>query len=114
MLCISSSVALAQFDLYFLSSQITHSNILLLLYETHNALHLHVFFSFFSFFFLFYPKHRQIQSKKIFYRPSNSECNSIIYSYKGEIFRVSFFENKSQRRGIPQELLDKYSHPVFS
>ena len=39
-----SSVAVAQVHLYFQASQITHDNILLLLHETHNALHLCVFF----------------------------------------------------------------------
>ena len=34
-----SIVVVAQVHLYFLASQITHNNILLLLHETHNALH---------------------------------------------------------------------------
>ena len=55
------------------STQITHKNLLLLLHETHNPLHLHVFsFYFLSFFCQPYPKHRQIWSRKIFYSPSNS------------------------------------------
>ena len=68
--CFGSSVAVAQFHLYFLSSQITHNSILLLLLETHNALHMPVFF--FSFSCQPYLKYGRIRSKKIFYRTSNS------------------------------------------
>ena len=49
--CIGLSVAIAQFHLYFKSNQMTHNNLLLLLREAHDILHLRVFvFSFFSFF----------------------------------------------------------------
>ena len=58
-----SSVAVAQVHLYFQARQITHDNILLLLHETHNALHLCVFFSF-LFFCQPYLKYWQIPSKK--------------------------------------------------
>ena len=38
--CIGLSVAIAQFHLYFKSSQMTHNNLVLLLHEAHNILHL--------------------------------------------------------------------------
>ena len=58
-----SSVVVAQVHLYFLASQITHNNILLLLHETHNALHMCVSFSF-LFFCQPYLKYWQIPGKK--------------------------------------------------
>ena len=58
-----SSLVVALLHVSFLSSQITHNNILLLLREEHNALHLCVFFSF-LFFCKPYPKYWQIPSKK--------------------------------------------------
>ena len=81
-----------------------HYVILLHLREMHNTLQLPVFlFSFFSFFCQPYPEYRRIRSKKIFYRPSNSWYNSVICSYKKEIFWVYSFSEQVAAKGNSQE-----------
>ena len=88
-----------------------HYVILLHLRERHNALQLPVFlFSFFSFFCQPYLEYRRIRSKKIFYRPSNSWSIQLFVPIKRKFVGFILFQNKSQRRGIPQRLVDKYSH----
>ena len=88
-----------------------HYVILLHLREMHNTLQLPVFlFSFFSFFCQPYPEYRRIRSKKIFYRPSNSWSIQLFVPIKRKFVGFILFQNKSQRRGIPQRLVDKYSH----
>ena len=74
---------------------------LLRLRETHNALQLPVFFffSFFSFFCQPYPEYRGIRSNKLFYRPLNSWYNSVICSYKKDIFRVYSFSEEVAAKG---------------
>ena len=50
-----------------------------------------------------YPEYRGIRSKIIFYRPSNTECNSVICFYKKEISRVySFSEQVVAKGNSPQ------------
>ena len=76
--------------------------------ETHNALQLSVFF-FFLFSFQPYPKYREIRSKKLFYRPLNSQYNSVVCSCRKETFLVYCFSEQVARL-IPYRLLHKYSH----
>ena len=54
-------------------------------------------------------------NKCIIYGPEliSKTMYSVIYSYKKEIFRSILFQNTSQRRGIPQKLLDKYSQVLI-
>ena len=76
--------------------------------ETHNALQLSVFF-FFLFSFQPYPKYREIRSKKLFYRPLNSQYNSVVCFCRKETFLVYCFSEQVARL-IPYRLLHKYSH----
>ena len=114
--CKCSSVAVAQFHLHFLSNQITHNSILLLLLEMHNTLHLPVFsfFSFFSFLCQPYPKYRRIRSKKHFIDHRTAYSIQLFVPIKQKFFGSHFFQNKSQRRETPQALLDKSSHMFIS
>ena len=78
----------------------------------HSTLHLRVFFSF-SFFGQPYPKYWWILSKKIkhlmqFHRTANAI--KLLVPIKRKFFGSLLFQNKLQRRGIPQGLLDKWSH----
>ena len=59
---------------------------LLRLRETQNALQLPVFF--FLSLCQSFREYRGIGTKKLFYRPWNIQPNSVICSYKKEIFRV--------------------------
>ena len=65
------------------------------------------------FFLLFfcqpYPEYQGIRSKKLFYRPLNSQYSSVVCSYRKETSLVYSFSEQSQRRVIPYRLLDKYS-----
>ena len=54
-----------------------------------------------------YPEYRGSWSKKLFYRPSNSYRIQLFVPIKRKFFGFSLFQNKLQRRGIPQRLLDK-------
>ena len=93
-----SSMVVAQFHLqYFLSSQTTHNDILLPLCETHNALHLPVFFfAFFSLFCQPYLKYQRIWSKKIFYHQI-ANAVQLFVPIKSNFFRVSFFFFRKSR-----------------
>ena len=86
----------------------------MLLRETPNALHLPVLFFFFSFFCQPYPKYRRIRSKKIFYRHWTANAIRLFVPVKSIFFGSLLFQNKSQRREIPQRLLDKYGHVFIS
>ena len=69
------------------------------------------FFCFFFFFFAAtFPEYRWIPSKKIIYRSSDSQCNSVLCCYERKFFWSILFLYKWQQRGIPQRLLDKCSH----
>ena len=80
-----------------LVKQHMHNNILLLLYGTHNALHLPVFLlSLFSFFCQPYLKYWQIWSKKIFYHQI-ANAVQLFVPIKSNFFRVSFFFFRKSR-----------------
>ena len=96
--------------IYFLSSQITHNSILLLLHKTQNALHLHVFFSFFLLFCQPYLKYWWIRAKKCFADHWTPNAIQLFVPLKRKFFGCLLFQNKSQRRRIPWGLLDEYSH----
>ena len=69
---------------------------------THNAFQLPVLF-FFSFFCQHYLECRVILSKKIFYRPLNSQYDSVLCSYKKELSRFySFSEQVAAKRDSPE------------
>ena len=69
------------------------------------------FFCFFFFFFAAtFPEYRWIPSKKIIYRSSDSQCNSVLCCYERKFFWSILLLYKWQQRGIPQRLLDKCSH----
>ena len=69
---------------------------------THNAFQLPVLF-FFSFFCQHYLECRVILSKKLFYRPLNSQYNSVLCSYKKELIRFySFSEQVAAKRDSPE------------
>ena len=55
-------------------------------------------------------EYRGIQSKKIFYRLSNSSCNPVNCCNKRRFFRSIVLLSKSQQMGILQRLVDKCSH----
>ena len=48
-----------------------------------------------------FVEYRGIRGKKIFYRPSTSYYNSVIYCYKKNFLWFVLFLNMSQRREIP-------------
>ena len=52
----------------------------------------------------------EFRAKKIIYRSSDSQCNSVLCCYERKFFWSILFLYKSQQRGIPQRLLDKCSH----
>ena len=92
-----SSLVVALLHVSFLSSQITHNNILLLLHEEHNALHLCVFFSFFLFFCQSYPKYWKMPSKKkYFINYQIANAIQLFVCIKRKIFGSLLFQNKSQ------------------
>ena len=80
---------------------------LLLLCERRNALQLHVFFSVFC---LLYPKCRGIRSKKIFIDHQTANIIQSFVPIKRTFFGSIIFQNKLQRRGISQVLLDEHCH----
>ena len=108
--CIGSSVAIAQFHLYFLSTQITHNNILLLLCEMHNTLHLSVLL---LLILIFLSALSEIlansEQKKYFIDNRTVNAIQLLVPIKKNFLGSLLFQNKSQQRGIPQGLLDKYS-----
>ena len=112
MLIYWSSVADTQFHLYyFLSSQVTHKYILLLLCEMHNALQLPMFlFSFFLFFCQPCLKYREFGAKKCYIDHWTANAIQLFVPIKRKFFESILFQKKLQRRGIPQGLRDKYSH----
>ena len=80
-----------------LVKQHMHNNILLLLYGTHNALHLPVFLlSLFSFFCQPYLKYWQIWSKKIFYHQI-ANAVQLFVPIKKEFFQVFFFNTSCSK-----------------
>ena len=80
-----------------LVKQHMHNNILLLLYGTHNALHLPVFLlSLFSFFCQPYLKYWQIWSKKIFYHQI-ANAVQLFVPIKKEFFQVFFFRTSCSK-----------------
>ena len=80
-----------------LVKQHMHNNLLLLLCETHNALHLSVFLlSFFSFFCQPYLKYWQIWSKKIFYHQI-ANAVQLFVPIKKEFFQVFFFRTSCSK-----------------
>ena len=85
--------------IYSISCLVKRHKILLLLRETHNALHLPVFFfSFFSFFWQPYLKYRRIRSKKIFYhRIANAV--QLFVPIKRNFFGSLFFFRTSRNEG---------------
>ena len=95
-----------------LSSQITHSNILLLLPEMPNSLQLYVFF--FLFFCQPYLKYWGSWSKKCFVDHQTANIIQLFVAIKNKLLRSIIFQNKSQGGGIPQGQLDKYSHLFIS
>ena len=64
----------------------------------------------FSFFCQPHPKYLQIQSKKYFIDCQTANAVQLFVPIKRKFFSSHLFQNRSQRRGIPQGLLDKYSH----
>ena len=46
-----------------------------------------------------YPEYRGIRSKRLFYRPLNSQCNSVVCSYKNETSLVYSFSEKVAAKG---------------
>ena len=59
------------------------------------------------------PKYWHIRSKKIFYRPPNSYCSSVICSYKNEIFRVSSFSKQVAAKGNSPGATWQIQTPVY-
>ena len=97
---------------WYISISITIYNYfyLLRLLEKHNALQLH-FSVFFCFSATFFPEYRAIQSKKYFTDQRSANAIELFACcYKRKFFWSILFLNKSQRRGIPQRLLDRCSH----
>ena len=93
--------------LYFLSCQITHNNISLVLRKTHNALYLCVFFSFFSFFTSLIQNIREFGAKNFF---KDQRMQFTYCPYKKEVFRVTSFSERVAAKGNSQKLLDKHNH----
>ena len=93
-----SSFAIESYDANFLSATS------LRLCETQNALQLPMFFFFFLSFCQPYPEYRKIRRKKLFYRPSNRQYNSVICSDKKEIFRVYSFSEQVAAKGNSVEV----------
>ena len=52
----------------------------------------------------------EFRAKKIIYRSSDSQCNSVLCCYERKFFWTILLLYKWQQRGIPQRLLDKCSH----
>ena len=52
----------------------------------------------------------EFRAKKIIYRSSDSQCNSVLCCYERKFFWSILLLYKWQQRGIPQRLLDKCSH----
>ena len=83
----------------------------MLLRETHNALDLcEFFFSFFSFFCQPYRSIGIFGAKIYFIDHRRAIAIQLFVPTKTQFFGSLLFQNKSQRRGIPQALLDKYRH----
>ena len=102
-----------QFHLqYFLSSQITHNNILLHSSETHNALQLPVFLLFFfsCFFSSLIQNIREFRAKKYFLDHEIANTNQLFVPVNQKFIESILFQIKSKQRRICQGLHDKYSH----